>query len=306
ARGAGHETSHPRIPPLGGRGDGPPGRVLPPPSRPETPPRAVDEALAEEPPTDEPVTDTFGTDTGSLVLDALGPETVDLDWGPDTEAPPPSETPVSAELQPSSDEVSLAFDSPPSELPPDHLEAFDAGPLLEAEPEPESEPSTDDELLHALDESPPLVPGIEGDLEHTAPMLAVAAGAWSATTDDRLAPLRPGSSASALLEDIASEARAREDQARAAEEAMAEERRLREQAEALAELQALEAREAAAAARAARVDADEARGQAEAARGEAEAARSEAETARTEAAAARAAQHEAESARDRMQRVLDD
>src|SRR5262249_26405119 len=194
----------------------------------------------------------------------------------------------------------------PGESPPEHLEAFDAGPLLEAEPEVEPEQSAEDELLLHAAEEPALPSGMADDLEHTAPMLAVAAGAWSATTDDRLAPLRPGSSASALLEDIAWEARAREDQARAAQEAMAEEQRLRQQAETLAESQALEAREAAAAARAARVDADEARGQAEAARGEAEAARSEAETARTEAAAARAAQHEAESARDRMQRVLDD
>ena len=79
-------------------------------------------------------------------------------------------------------------------------------------------------MLHAADEASPLAPGVHPELEHTSPMLAVAAGAWSATTDDRLAPLESGagSSASALLEDIASGARAREEQDRAAQAALEE------------------------------------------------------------------------------------
>jgi hypothetical protein len=235
-----------------------------------------------------------------------GPEIMDLDWesptGPMATADP--DEPVLAPYQ---------LEAVP--LPaPDHLEAFDAGPLIEAEPEQDLEPvlSPDDELLHAAEEPAPVVAGLHPELEHTAPMLAVAAGAWSAATDDRLAPIsRPSSSASALLEDIASEARAREDQARAAQQAMEEAQRLRTEAEALAEGKTREAREAAAVALSARIDADEARTQAEAARAEAAAARAEAEAARAEAERARVdaevaetAHEAAESARAELERSL--
>ncbi|HUM11747.1 MAG TPA: hypothetical protein VLT82_12425 [Myxococcaceae bacterium] len=270
------ETARLKVLLLGRMVDGHQGPVLPTPFRSETLLRAVDEALAAEPDTDEPLTDVFGT-AGPIALD-VGPETLDLDW-----EPPAGSLPV-AEPAPVHD----------------HLEAFDTGPLLEGEPEAESEPAGEDEMLQAAEEPGPLVPGVHPDLEHTAPMLAVAAGAWSATTDDRLAPLgRASSSASALLEDIASEARAREDEARAAQQAMAEAQRLRAEAEAEAEARAREAREASAAALAARVDAEEARAQAEAARADADAARAEAEVARTEQAAA-------ESARSELEQVLEE
>jgi CheY-like chemotaxis protein len=259
------ETSHLRILLLGRMVDGHRGTVLPTPFRSETLLRAVDEALAADPAADEPLTDMFGT-APSIPLE-VGPETVDLDW-----QPPGDPTPAA-----------VAPGPPPA---PHHLEAFDAGPLLEAEPEAESEPHGDDELLHAAEEPAPLVPGVPADLEHTAPMVAVAAGAWSAATDDHLAPLgRPGSSASALLEDIASEARAREEQARAAQQAMAEEQRLRKEAEALSETREREAREALSKAMGARIDAEDAR---------------------AEAAAARTAQQEAESAKAELERVLEE
>ena len=262
------ETSHLPILLLGRMVDGHRGPVLPTPFRSETLLRAVDEALAPEPTADEPLTDTFGT-SPSLPL-AGQPETVDLDWeapGMPHAATPPE--PVAEQPRP-----------PP---PPDHLEAFDAGPLLEGEPDAEPEAPGDDEMLHAAEEAPPFVPA---DLEHTAPMLALAAGAWSAATHDRLAPIgRPGSSASALLEDIASEARAREDEARAAQQAMAEEQQRRQEAEALSETRSREAREASAEAMAARIDAQEARAQAE---------------------AARSAQQAAESASAELQRALEE
>lgn len=274
------ETARLRILLLGRMVDGHRGTVLPTPFRAETLLHAVDEALAADPPADEPVTDMFGTGSGHLPLQT-GPETLDLDWEPSTGA-------------------------------------FDAGPLLEGEPEAEAEPAGEDEMLHAADEAH--VPGVDPELEHTAPMLAVAAGAWTAATDDRLAPLQEGagSSASALLEDIASEARAAEDQARAAQQALEEAQRLRSEAEALADSRARDAREASATALAARIDADEARTQAEAARAEAaaaraevesaradaESARAEAETARVEAEASRSAHEAAEAARAEMERAL--
>jgi len=274
------ETARLRILLLGRMVDGHRGTVLPTPFRAETLLHAVDEALAADPPADEPVTDMFGTGSGHVPLQT-GPETLDLDWEPSTGA-------------------------------------FDAGPLLEGEPEAEAEPAGEDEMLHAADEAH--VPGVDPELEHTAPMLAVAAGAWTAATDDRLAPLQEGagSSASALLEDIASEARAAEDQARAAQQALEEAQRLRSEAEALADSRARDAREASATALAARIDADEARTQAEAARAEAaaaraevesaradaESARAEAETARVEAEASRSAHEAAEAARAEMERAL--
>jgi len=274
------ETARLRILLLGRMVDGHRGTVLPTPFRAETLLHAVNEALAADPPADEPVTDMFGTGSGHLPLQT-GPETLDLDWEPSTGA-------------------------------------FDAGPLLEGEPEAEAEPAGEDEMLHAADEAH--VPGVDPELEHTAPMLAVAAGAWTAATDDRLAPLQEGagSSASALLEDIASEARAAEDQARAAQQALEEAQRLRSEAEALADSRARDAREASATALAARIDDDEARTQAEAARAEAaaaraevesaradaESARAEAETARVEAEASRSAHEAAEAARAEMERAL--
>ena len=292
------ETARLRVLLLGRMVDGHRGPVLPTPFRAETLLHAVDEALAAEPLTDEPVTDMFGTGTGSIRLD-VGPETMDLDWES------PTGPMATAEPEPVLDPAQLAPE--PVGAPVDHLEAFDAGPLLEAEPEASADDellhAADDELLHAADETASPLPELDPELEHTAPMLAVAAGAWSATTDDRLAPLSrgAGSSASALLEDIASEARAREEQAQAAQQAMEEAQRLRTEAEALAETRTREAREAAVAALAARVDADEARTQTEAARAEAEAARADAEAARAEAEAARAdaeaARAEAQSAR---------
>ncbi len=263
------ETSRLPILLLGRMVDGHRGPVLPTPFRAETLLRAVDEALAADLGADEPVTDTFGTGLGSIALDAL-PETLDLDWEPPAAAPASVATPAAPEPA-------------PEPAPSDHLEAFDAGPLLEGEPEPE--PSGDEEMLHAAEEPSPLVPGVHPDLEHTAPMLALAAGAWSATTDDRLAPLgHASSSAAALLDDIASEARAREDEARAAQQAMEEEQRRRQEAEALSETRAREAREASGAALAARIDAEEARAQVE---------------------AARSAQQAAESATAELQRALD-
>ena len=270
------ETSRLPILLLGRMVDGHRGPVLPTPFRAETLLRAVDEALAPHPDAEEPVTDTFGTGLGSIPLDAL-PETLDLDWEPPAVPPaaPPSAFAPPAEPEPA-----------PAPAPPDHLEAFDAGPLLEGEPEAEAEPSGDEEMLHAAEEPSPLVPGVHPDLEQTAPMLALAAGAWSATTDDRLAPLGRASpsNAAALLDDIASEARAREDEARAAQQAMAEEQRRRQEAEALSETRAREAREASGAAMAARIDAQEARAQAE---------------------AARSAQQAAEAATAELQRALD-
>jgi len=274
------DTARLRILLLGRMVDGHRGTVLPTPFRAETLLHAVDEALAADPPADEPVTDMFGTGSGHLPVQT-GPETLDLDWEPSTGA-------------------------------------FDAGPLLEGEPDAEPEPAGEGEMLHAADEAH--VSGVDPELEHTAPMLAVAAGAWTAATDDRLAPLEEGagSSASALLEDIASEARAAEDQARAAQQALEEAQRLRSEAEALADSRARDAREASATALAARIDADEARTQAEAARAEAaaaraevesaradaESARAEAETARVEAEASRSAHEAAEAARAEMERAL--
>ncbi len=273
------DTARLRILLLGRMVDGHRGPVLPTPFRSETLLRAVDEALAAEPDTDEPVTDTFGTGSGSIAIEEFAPETVDLDWS----APP-------APARPSN-----------------HLEAFDAGPLLEGEPGTDSEPGAEGELLLPSEEPSPLVLGVHPDLEHTAPMLAVAAGAWSATTDHTLAPLdAQASSAAALLEDIATEARAREEQARVAQQAMAEEQRLRREAELLSETRAREVRDASAAALAARIDADEKRAQAEAAREEVEAARAEAEVARNEAEAARAAREAAEAARSTLERTLEE
>ncbi|HZJ55724.1 MAG TPA: DUF4388 domain-containing protein [Myxococcaceae bacterium] len=279
------ETARLRILLLGRMVDGHRGSVLPTPFRAETLLHAVDEALAAEPPADEPVTDMFGTGSGPISL-AVGPETMDLDWEPPTG--PMLSSGYEPVLEPVLDPAELAPAAVP--LPaPDRPETFDAGPLLEGEPELEPELIGEDEMLQAAEEPPPRVPGLDPELEHTSPALAVAAGAWSATTDDRLAPLgKGGSSASALLEDIASEARAREDQARAAEQALAEAQRLRAEAEAHAETRARDAREASAAALAARIDADESRTRAEAARADAAAARAEADASRAEAAAARA------------------
>src|SRR5262249_51255449 len=157
------------------------GPVLPTPFRAETLLHAVDEALAAEPLTDEPVTDMFGS---APIPIETGPEIMDLDW----ESP----TGPMATAEPDEPILDPAQLSAPAPLPaPDRLEAFDAGPLLEAEPELEPEPvlSPDDELLHAAEEPVPVVAGLHPELEHTAPMLAVAAGAWSAATDDRLAPI---------------------------------------------------------------------------------------------------------------------
>src|SRR5262249_56257835 len=82
-------------------------------------------------------------------------------------------------------ELEVAPEPAPSS---DELEVFDAGPLLEGEPEPEADPSGEEGMLHAAHQPSPLVPGVHPELEHTSPMLAVAAGAWSAPTDDRLRP----------------------------------------------------------------------------------------------------------------------
>lgn len=294
------ETARLRILLLGRMVDGHRGSVLPTPFRAETLLHAVEEALAADPPDDEPATDMFGTPS-SISLEA-GPETLDLDWEP------PTGPMLSSGYEPVLEPVQLAPTAPaPVPLPaPDRLEAFDAGPLLEAEPGPEPEPSGDEEMLPAVEEP---------SLEHTAPVLAVAAGAWSATTDDRLAPLQKGSAA-----DIASETRARDEEARAARQAMEEAEKRRSEAAALAEDRARDAREASAAALAARIDADDARTQADAAReeaatarSEAEGARAEAEAARSEAAAARVdaevsrrAYETAEAARAELERALQD
>ena len=280
------ETARLRILLLGRMVDGHRGSVLPTPFRAETLLHAVDEALAADPPADEPVTDMFGTGSSHLSLET-GPETLDLDWEPPTG--PMSVTGSDPVLDPAQlhavPEPALSGDAP---------EAFDAGPLLEGEPELEAEPAGEDELLHAAEDgTSPLATG-NPELEHTSPVLAVAAGAWSATTDDRLAPKGASPGAHAPLEDIASEARAREEQVRAAQHAVEEAQRLRSEAEVLAENRARDAREASATALAARIDADEARTQAEAARADAGAARAEAESARADARAARA---EAEAAR---------
>ena len=250
---------------LGRMVDGHQGPVLPTPFRSETLLRAVDEALAAAAEAtadvDEPLTDTFGTLPASPPPPAATPETLDLDW-------------------------SLVEPGPEQPRAPGQVEAFDAGPLLEAEPEQEALPPAEPgEVLEAAEEPAPRLPDLSQELENTAPMLALAAGAWSATTDDRLSPLaRPTSSASALLEDIASEARARDEEARVAREAVAEEQRLRKEAEDLSQARSREAREASQAAMAARIDAEEARAQAE---------------------AARAAQQAAESATTELQRVLE-
>jgi CheY-like chemotaxis protein len=279
------ETVRLRILLLGRMVDGHRGSVLPTPFRAETLLHAVDEALAADPPADEPVTDMFGT-SSHLSLDT-GPETLDLDWEPATG--PMSVTGSDPVLDPA--ELQAV---PEPALPADPPEAFDAGPLLEGEPELEPEHAGEDELLHAAEEGTAPLHSVSPELEHTSPEVAVAAGAWSAATDDRLAPKGAGPGASALLEDIASEARAREEQVRAAQQAVEESQRLRSEAEALAENRARDAREASATALAARIDADDARTQAEAARADAAAARAEAESTRADARAARA---EAEAAR---------
>jgi CheY-like chemotaxis protein len=287
------ETARLRILLLGRMVDGHRGSVLPTPFRAETLLHAVEEALAADPPDDEPATDMFGTPS-SISLEA-GPETLDLDWEP------PTGPMLSSGYEPVLEPAQLAPTAPaPVPLPaPDRVEAFDAGPLLEAEPEPEPEPSADEEMLPAAE---------EGSLEHTAPALAVAAGAWSATTDDRLAPLQKGSAA-----DITSETRARDEEVRAAQQAMEEAQKRRSEAEALAEDRARDAREASAAALAARIDADDARTQADAARADAATARAEAEAARAEAAASRVdaevsrrAYETAEAARTELERALRD
>jgi len=285
------ETARLRILLLGRMVDGHRGSVLPTPFRAETLLQAVDQALSADPPTDEPVTDMFGSGSASIPI-AVGPETMDLDW--ESPTGPMLSSGYEPVLEPVLDPAQLAPVAVP--LPaPDHVEAFDAGPLLEAEPEPEPVLLGEDEVLVTPEEPPAVVSDLQPELEHTSPMLAVAAGAWSATTDDRLAPAgKVDSSASALLEDIAWEARAREEQARAAEQALEEARRLRAEAEALAEARTRDAREASATALTARIDADEARTRAETARADAVAARAEADAARADAVAARA---EAESAR---------
>jgi CheY-like chemotaxis protein len=286
------ETARLRILLLGRMVDGHRGSVLPTPFRAETLLQAVDQALAADPPTDEPVTDMFGSGSASIPI-AVGPETMDLDWEPPTG--PMLSSGYEPVLEAVLDPAQLAPVAVPLPAPDYPVETFDAGSLLEAEPEPEPVPLGEDEVLFAPEEPPALVSDLQSELEHTSPMLAVAAGAWSATTDDRLAPAgKVDSSASALLEDIASEARARENQARAAEQALEEARRLRAEAEALAESRTRDAREASAAALTARIDADEARTQADTARADAAAARAEADAARADAVAARA---EAESAR---------
>src|SRR5262249_58290417 len=63
---------------LGRMVDGHRGSVLPTPFRAETLLHAVEEALAADPPADEPLTDMFGT-PASVPLE-VGPETMDLDW----------------------------------------------------------------------------------------------------------------------------------------------------------------------------------------------------------------------------------
>ena len=302
------ETARLRILLLGRMVDGHRGSVLPTPFRAETLLHAVDEALTADPPADEPLTDMFGTP--SSIPFETGPETMDLDWEE------PTGPMLSSGYEPVLEPAELVPAVPaPVPLPaPENLEAFDAGPLLEAEPD-EVEPPGEEEVLPAADEPPLLVVGVHPELEHTAPMLAVAAGAWTAATDDRLAPLPDGgaSSASALLEDIASEARAREEEIRAAQQALEEAQRLRSEAETLAEDRARDAREASAAALAARIDADDARTQSEvaradvaAARAEADAARAEAESARVEAEVARTGHEAAEARRAELERALQD
>ena len=312
------------------------GPVLPAPFRAETVLKAVEQALAAAPPP-SPVAEAPLT---------LAPaETMELDWSlVEPEMPPLSElTREHAVPLPSFGDAPAARPSLEGTAAP---EPFDAGPLLEPDPESESMPLLEDEpILEAAEEpqGPPLaetpdedlvtgeftfesappgggelareplddlggeslsleppqdVPGDEapvleadagmeaftedldagsGMSEDTAPVLAVAAGAWAAATEDRLSPRgHDASHASALLEDIASEARAREDEARNARDQAVEEQRRRMAAEAEAESRSREARESSAAAMAARIDAEEARAQADLAR----AAAAEAEAAR--------------------------
>jgi hypothetical protein len=280
------ETARLRILLLGRMVEGHRGSVLPTPFRAETLLHAVEEALAADPPDDEPATDMFGTPS-SIPVES-GPETLDLDWEP------PTGPMLSSGYEPVLEPAQLAPTAPaPVPLPaPERLEAFDAGPLLEAEPEPEPELSGDEEMLPAVEEP---------SMEHTAPVLAVAAGAWSATTDDRLAPLQKGSAA-----EIAAEERARDEEARAAQQAVVEAQKRRSEAEALAEDRARDAREASAAALAARIEADEARTQAGAARADADAARAEAAAARWDAEVSRRAYEAAEAARAEIERALQD
>jgi len=279
------------------------GPVLPAPFRAETVLKAVDQALAAAPPPSPPA---------EAPLTLAAPETMELDWS-QVEPEVPALSELTRELA-----VPLpSFGDAPTPEP------FDAGPLLEPDPESELNPSAEDEPLLEAAEEPPAPPPIEmpdedlvtgefsfegaapggeplsleaplevpadelpslesgsaavapteemaaesGMSEDTAPVLAVAAGAWAAATEDRLSPRgRDASHAAALLEDIASEARAREDEARSAQHQALEEQRRRMAAEAEAESRAREARESSAAAMAARIDAEEARAQADVAR----------------------------------------
>jgi CheY-like chemotaxis protein len=313
--------------------------VLAAPFRSETLLQAVDAALAAPAPGDEsePVSDFYdvGSVEGGMDMPPSA-ETVELDWTPGPGGSVAESIPVSELTR---DYAAVPLPRFGETAPP---EAFDAGPLLEAEedsvaeatdemlvteavfsPEelrpalvspqtpPEGGSSPPDAVLEGYDGTgefvlaPPVTPvpapppaevqpseggglsefarALEGEPRtelsaESEPMLEVAAGAWTAATDDQLSPRGRGSNAAALLEDIAAEAQAREDEARQARESVVSEQRRRLAAEAEAESKAREARDSSAAALAARIDAEEARAQAESAR----AAREVADAARAE------------------------
>ena len=116
------------------------GSVLPAPFRAETVLRAVDQALAAAPPAPGPL---------EPALDLAAAETMELDW---SLAEP--EVPPLAEL---TRELAVPLPSFGDSLPP---EPFDAGPLLE--PDPESEPlrpAEDEPMLEAADEPLTFEPG---------------------------------------------------------------------------------------------------------------------------------------------------
>jgi len=216
---------------------------------------------------------------------------------PSTEESPAAEAEATEEMVVteavfSPEELRTALESPEpsgeqrSSHPEAVLEGYDgtgefvlAPPVTPVPAPPPSEVKPSDEggglseFARALEGEPPTELSPESE-----PMLEVAAGAWTAATDDQLAPRGRGSNAAAILEDIAAEARAREDEARQARESAESEQRRRLLAEAEAENKAREARESSAAALAARIDAEEARAQAESAR----AAREAADAARAE------------------------
>src|SRR5262249_60839799 len=96
-----------------------------------------------------------------------------------------------------------------------------AGAAVRRAPREEAAAAEEEALPEAVADAPEMT-------EDTAPMLEVAAGAWEAATEHRLSPRgRDASHAAALLEDIASDARAREDEARSARDQACDEPRRR-------------------------------------------------------------------------------